>query len=70
MTGSLDTRPKSTPYYRAYFVGEDDRVQRAIELFAESDDEAATQAQQLVNEQDIEVWDRSRFVVRLLPKCA
>lgn len=54
--------------YRAYLIGETTRVEKAFELDAKTDAEATEQARQLVAEHPVELWDRSRMVLRLEPK--
>ena len=55
-------------YYRFYVLDKDDHVREPPQEFECPGDEAAVeQAVQLLNGQVIEVWDRSRRVVRLEP---
>lgn len=67
MTGSLEVVLKLPHCYRAFLIGANDRVQQATELLAESDDEAASQAQLLVNGNAVELWNRTRMIARFEP---
>jgi hypothetical protein len=48
--------------YRAYLKGPDGHIQRRIDLLCVDDTEAKERAQQLVNGQDIELWQRDRMI--------
>jgi hypothetical protein len=54
--------------YRAYFVGSDGHFVRFVELACSDDAEAVEQARRLIAGEDIELWSRDRFIVRLLHK--
>lgn len=55
----------SPPYYRAYVMGRDDRILKAIELDCRTDEEAVRTAQGHVDGHDIELWERGRLIARL-----
>ena len=59
------------PDYRAYIVGIDGQFSSIITEFPHDcpDDTAAIEAaKQLVDDHDIELWDRDRFVGRFSPE--
>jgi hypothetical protein len=51
--------------YRAYFVGADGHFKHAIPLDCPSDDVAIEQTKQLLDDEDIELWQRARKVATL-----
>jgi len=55
------------PVYRAYVMKPDNHIRSAHILDAANDDEATRAARPLLDGHAIEVWDRSRFVIRLEP---
>jgi hypothetical protein len=52
--------------YRAYAVGSDGRIEKCHEMLCRDDPEAVAKAKQLASVSDIEIWNRSRFVIRLV----
>ena len=68
----MNTRPNHRQgpdsYYRAYLIGSANRIEHAVELDAATDEEATVQAQQLVDGHAVEVWDRSRKLIRFESK--
>jgi hypothetical protein len=48
--------------YRAYLIGEDGHFQDAIPLICVDDAEAMEKAQRLVDNRDVELWERARKV--------
>jgi hypothetical protein len=51
------------PDYRAYIIGLDGRIQKAVELDDCGDDDAAIErAQQLVDGHDVELWQNERKI--------
>lgn len=52
--------------YRAYAVGSDGRFIRCDEMTCRDDSEAVAKAKRLMGDSDIEVWNHSRFVTRLV----
>jgi hypothetical protein len=52
--------------YRAYAVGNDGHFVGCSEMICRDDGEAVAEAKRLVGDTDIEVWNRNRFVVRLV----
>jgi hypothetical protein len=52
--------------YRAYAVGNDDHLVGCSEMICRDDGEAVAKAKRLVGDTDIEVWNRNRFVIRLV----
>jgi hypothetical protein len=55
--------------YRAYIIGDDGHFIGAETLGTAADDAAAIEAaKRLVDEHDVELWDRDRLVVRLKGK--
>lgn len=53
------------PAYRAYEIGENDRVISFEVIEATSDDDAVRQAHAIARGRLIELWDRGRLVVRI-----
>ena len=53
--------------YRAYEIGEDGKVQDSTNIFAASDDDAVEQVRAMADGRVVELWDRSRMVLRLPP---
>ena len=53
------------PEYRAYIVGADGHFVGFEPLICRDDAEAVTKARRLLDEHDIELWNRERFVVKL-----
>jgi hypothetical protein len=56
----------SLAHYRAYFVGSGGNFIAYEALVCRDDDEAVAKAKQFVDDHDIEVWCRDRFVRRLV----
>ncbi len=56
------------PAYRAYEVGADNRVRSATVIVADSDESAIAEANQVVSEHAVELWDRGRMITRIDPK--
>ena len=52
------------PDYRAYVLGLDGRIQKAIHLDCGDDEAAIERAQQLVDGHDVELWQNERKVAR------
>jgi hypothetical protein len=50
------------PEYRVYIVGSDGHFQSAQALECADDDEAARQAERLVDGHDVELWQRDRKI--------
>jgi hypothetical protein len=53
-------------HYRAYFVGSGGNFIAYEALVCRDDDEAVAKAKQFVDDHDIEVWCKDRFVRRLV----
>ena len=55
------------PSYRAYLISKNHKVATApsVIIFCEDDQDGLRQAQQLVDDFDIELWDGPRFIARL-----
>jgi hypothetical protein len=51
--------------YRVYFIGRDGHFLRAIDIQVASDQDAIARALELREGQEVEVWERTRFVRRL-----
>ena len=49
-------------HYRAYIIGNDGRVVKAIDLLQDNDEMAGQAAKRLVERHDVEVWQRERKV--------
>lgn len=60
-----DHSASSASRYRAYLIGQDGRVSDAVEIDALDDEAAIAQAKDLTRTYEVELWDRSRVVVRL-----
>ena len=65
MDRRIADQESSTLAYRAYMIGDDNKVRSATVIEAESDQEAISLSRQLVDGHAIELWDRGRFVARL-----
>jgi hypothetical protein len=48
--------------YRAYLIGENGRIQKAIDLICPNDEVAKEEARQLVDGHDVELWQLGRKV--------
>ena len=48
--------------YRAYIIGPDDQIIKAIELVLTDDDTAREYAKQLVDGHDVELWQGDRKI--------
>ena len=68
MNAPPDHAANTNSYYRAYVIGWNGKFQRAIDLDGPDDETATTQAQQLVDDHAVEVWDRSRMLLRIEAK--
>jgi hypothetical protein len=55
---------KPLPHYRIYFLDDDGQLASAQDLAAADDREAVKKARQLLDRQDIELWDGERLVGR------
>jgi hypothetical protein len=57
------------PSFRAYPISNNRKVAAApsVVIVCENDEDGLRQAQQLVSDNDIELWDGPRFVGRLKP---
>ena len=55
---------KPLPHYRVYFLDEDGHRAFAQDLAAADDREAVKKARQLLDRQDVELWDGERLVGR------
>jgi hypothetical protein len=53
------------PEYRAYILGRDGHIQKAIEFEAVDDAVAVEQARQYVDGHDVELWQLGRRVIQL-----
>ena len=49
-------------HYRAYFPGPDGHILSVVDLSCENDEEASEKACQLVEGQDVELWQGERFL--------
>ena len=67
LTNSIDHTESAGSIYRAYLIGQAGRVESATPIEAATDAEAVEKARQLLDGLAIELWDRSRLVVRLDP---
>ena len=52
------------PDYRVYIIGSDGHFQRSVALECADDAEATEKAKQLVDGQDIELWQRDRKIAK------
>jgi hypothetical protein len=52
------------PNYRAYLVGSDSRFIKAIDLDCTDDETAIEAAKKLVDDHDVELWQRDRRIGR------
>jgi hypothetical protein len=52
------------PEYRAYIVGPGDHFIAVVPLVCRDDEAAKEQAKQLVDDHDVELWQKARKVVR------
>lgn len=52
--------------YRAYAIGSDGHFTQCDEMVCRNDDEAIAEAKRLIRNSDIEIWNRNRFVTRLV----
>jgi hypothetical protein len=50
------------PEYRAYLIGDDGHFQDAVPLICADDAEAMEKARRLVDNRDVELWERARKV--------
>jgi hypothetical protein len=50
------------PEYRAYLIGEDGHFQDAVPLICDDDADAMEKAKRLVDNRDVELWERARKV--------
>ncbi len=55
--------------YYAYVIGDDGHIQNRIEVRCGTDDEAKRCAEQLLDGHAIELWQETRCVATLQPKC-
>ena len=53
--------------YRAYIVGDDGHIVSFRAFICDTDADATVWATQMVDRQDVELWSRERFVIRLRP---
>ena len=51
--------------YRAYLIGNDGRIAKVVEILAEDDPSAIASVRELAESHEIDLWDRSRVVMRL-----
>src|ERR1051325_5021016 len=58
------------PSFRAYPISKNHKVAAtpSVIIICESERDGLQQAQQLVNEDDLELWDGPRFIARLKPR--
>ena len=54
--------------YRAYVIGNDGHIVRAIEQVCENDEAAIVEVKTLLLDRTIEIWSGDRFVIRLDPE--
>jgi hypothetical protein len=52
-------------HYRAYIIGRDGHFRKAIDLDCIDDEAAKQSARQLVNREDVELWQRDRKIPTL-----
>ena len=52
------------PEYRAYIIGNDDRIYSRFDLLCENEAEAMARAKRLVDGHDVELWQGARKVAR------
>jgi hypothetical protein len=50
------------PDYRAYIIGRERRFIRSVQLQCADDEQAKAQAKQLVDDRDVELWQRDRLI--------
>jgi hypothetical protein len=48
--------------YRAYLLDSDDHIMRGVDLVCEDDEAATTEAKQLADGHDVELWQGARLV--------
>jgi hypothetical protein len=53
---------KTMAEYRAYVVGDDGRIMRAFDFESADDDAAKAEAKKLVDDHDVELWQRARKI--------
>ena len=51
--------------YRAYLIGQNGKIDHAIEIMADTGEGAIAQVRELTRTYEVELWDRSRVVIRL-----
>jgi hypothetical protein len=49
-------------YYRAYLIGLDRRFLKVVDIFTENDETASQRARQLVDGNDVELWQEGRKI--------
>jgi hypothetical protein len=52
-------------HYRAYIMGDDGHISKAVDLVLKDDAEALEAAKQLVDGHDVELWERERRIALL-----
>jgi hypothetical protein len=55
-------------HYRAYLLNKANGIERAIDLFCADDNAARSEAEQLVDGCDVELWQGERKIIRLSHK--
>lgn len=50
--------------YRIYFMSQQNRITKAVEMWCASDKDAADEARQLAKDGPVELWQRARFLGR------
>ena len=63
----VETGVGAMPSYRIYTVGSDNSFILGEDIECADEEEAIKKAAQAAKDSDIELWDRGRCVVRLLP---
>ncbi|EIG57000.1 hypothetical protein Bra1253DRAFT_01638 [Bradyrhizobium sp. WSM1253] len=59
---------KLMPEYRAYILGSDGHIQLRLELDCADEPTASERAKQLVNRQDVELWEGARKIATYRPE--
>jgi hypothetical protein len=52
-------------FYRVYFIGDDNHIHDSQIIDCDTDDSAIEKAATLLNGSELEVWERSRMIVKL-----
>jgi hypothetical protein len=51
-------------HYRAYLIGRDSHVIKAVDLICDDDDAAKKRAERMVDGHDVELWQHARRIAK------